>query len=454
MHARYYDRPDLIRHSYRHTHAYYDNHFRLHYRVVWPRYYYPVYYRFGHYGYYHRVYPYYHRKYVFISLGGYWPDDYYYLRYYWYGWHPYVWYGYYPVPREVAGDSYTYYTYNYYSQSDDGTYTSVASETPAVDQSTWADVRNKLDQQSDQAPAAQTAADTRFEEGVQSFEGANYDVAARKFEEAMRLSPDDTILPFAYAQALFADGQYDESVIVLRKALSKVQSDKEGVFYPRGLYANDDVLYAQIEKLVDRVENAPGDDPDMQLLLGYHLLGTGETGYAREPLEAAGRDPENARAAQVLLRLADKIENEAKVGEAEGDVERPEAAPESRTEAVTSSRTQTAGGGVPSSIASGIAPTENAAQPQSQTVPDSGKTDQTVEPHGMLPSSEPQEGDVGSSDETPGSANQASVGSVGSPFGLIDGVRRSLRGDLVIFAGIVLLGWTGVYLQWRLPDRA
>lgn len=452
MHARYYDRPDLIRHSYRHTHAYYDNHFRLHYRVVQPYYYYPVYYRFGHYGYYHRVYPYYHRKYVFISLGGYWPDDYYYLRYYWYGWHPYVWYGYYPVPREVVGDSYTYYTYNYYSQSDDGTYASVASETPAVDQNTWADVRNKLDQQSDQTPAAQTVADTRFEEGVQSFEAANYDVAARKFEEAMRLSPDDMILPFAYAQALFADGQYDESVIVLRKALSKVQSDKEGVFYPRGLYANDDVLYAQIEKLVDRVENAPGDDPDMQLLLGYHLLGTGETGYAREPLEAAGRDPENTRAAQVLLRLADKIESEAKTNEADGDVEKSSAAPQGRTEAVTSSQTQTTPGGDQPAIASGVAPVESAAPPQ--TSPDSNKTEQTVEPNEAAPSNGSQQGDAGSSGDAPAPAHQASAGSIGSPLGLIGGLGRYLRGDLAVFAGIVLLGWTGVYLQWRLPDRA
>lgn len=455
MHARYYDRPDLIRHSYRHTHAYYDHNYRLHYRVIRPHYHYPVYYGFRRHGYYHHVYPYYHRKYVFISLGGWWPSHYPYVRYYWYGYHPYVWYGYYPVAREVVGDSYTYYTYNYYSQSDDGTYTSVASDTPAVDQSTWADVRSQLDQQNEQAPAAQTVADTRFEEGVKSFEAADYDAAARKFDEAMRLSPDDMILPFAYAQALFADGQYDESVIVLRKALSKVTPDKESVFYPRGLYANDDVLYAQIEKLVDRVENA-GNDPDMQLLLGYHLLGTGETGYAREPLEAAGQDPENAQAAQVLLRLADKIESEAKTSEAEPDVEKSGVAPEGPTEAVTSPQTQTTPGGDQPSIASGVAPVQSDAPPQSQTTPDPGKTEQAVEPNGAAPLNVPQQGDAGSSGEAPAPApaNQASVGSVGSPLGLIGGLGRYLRGDLAVFAGIVLLGWTGVYLQWRLPDRA
>jgi tetratricopeptide (TPR) repeat protein len=348
------------------------------------------------------VYPYYHRKYVFISLGGYWPDDYFYMRYYWYGYHPYVWYGYYPVPREVTGDSYTYYTYNYYSQSDDGTYTDTASQPPAVDQSTWANVRQNLDQQKEQTPAAQTVADTRFEEGVKSFEAGSYSAAAEKFEEAMRLSPDDMILPFAYAQAMFADGKYDESVIVLRKALSRVTPDKEGVFYPRGLYANDDVLYAQIQKLVDKVESSSDNDADMQLLLGYHLLGTGETGYAREPLEAASQDPENAQAAQVLLKLADKIESEAKTDEVNGAAEKSSAAPQSqaevKTDAVASAEPQTTAVSVPPvqppTASDAVAPAEKAVEPQPQAAPaDPNKAEQKTEPNEASPST-PQGGVV------------------------------------------------------------
>ena len=91
---------------------YYDPYNRLHHRVIWPTYYYPVYYPFGPSVYCDYVWPYYHRKYVFISLGGWWPYDYTYRRYYWYGYHPYVWYGYYPVAREVAVGSDNYYTYN------------------------------------------------------------------------------------------------------------------------------------------------------------------------------------------------------------------------------------------------------------------------------------------------------------------------------------------------------
>ena len=70
-------------------------------------------------------YPSYHRKYVFVSVGGYWPYDYRYRRYYWYGCHPYYWYGshviYEPAP------STTYNTYNYYN-SDTGSGFSSSSQ--------------------------------------------------------------------------------------------------------------------------------------------------------------------------------------------------------------------------------------------------------------------------------------------------------------------------------------
>jgi hypothetical protein len=313
--ARYNDRPDLITHRSHHVHTYYDLNLRLHHRIIWPSYHFWVGYGFGPDWTFRYVYPYYHRKYVFVSLGGYWPADYTYARYYWYGWHPYVWYGYYPVAYEAMPETNNYYTYNYYG-GDGSTSTyygsdnaSAGGQTVYVDHTTFADVREKLEKQRAE-PAPQTRADTRFEEGVKSFESGAYSVAAEKFAEAAGLAPEDVILPFAYAQALFADGKYSESADALREALRKVSPDKETVFYPRGLYADDDVLFKQIERLVDKVEQS-GDDADLQLLLGYHLLGTGETGYAREPLEQAGQAPENAEAAAVLLKLLDKGEKEA-----------------------------------------------------------------------------------------------------------------------------------------------
>ncbi len=247
---------------------------------------------------------------MFVSLGGWWPWEYDYARYYWYGYHPYTWVGYYPVPREVEGDTYNYYTYNYYTG--DGSYSNTAQTSSGglpygIDAETYAKVQQRVREQQAKEPAEPTQADARFEAGVTSFEAGNYAQAAQEFAVAMEMAPNDMILPFAYAQALFANGQYSDAPEVLRIALQKASPEQEGVFYPRGLYADDEALFAQIEKLLDKVD-AYGFDADLQLLLGYHLLGVGELEYARGPLEQAGQDVENAQAAKVLLDVLNKQE--------------------------------------------------------------------------------------------------------------------------------------------------
>jgi hypothetical protein len=304
----YHDRPHAVHHDYHHHHSFIDRHRRLCYRSIWPTYRYGLYYSFGPWFTFRYVYPYYHRKYVFVSLGGYWPLSYRYRRYYWYGYHPYAWYGYYPIAREVAGDTYNYYTYNYYG--DDNATVSVSPQEPSgivpVDHNTFADVREKLAQQKAEEPMEITLADTYFEDAVKAFEVDNYELAIEKFGEAMALAPDDMILPFAYSQALFARGQYHEAAAVLRQALAKITPDKEGVFYPRGLYSDDDVLFEQINLLVERAE-LYSFDADLQLLLGYHLLGIGKLDEAAESLQYASLDMENAVAATTLLNVLEKI---------------------------------------------------------------------------------------------------------------------------------------------------
>jgi tetratricopeptide (TPR) repeat protein len=251
------------------------------------------------------VYPYYHRKYVFVSLGGYWPFWYRHTRYYWYGCHPYAWYGYYPIARLVGGETYNYYTYNYYY--DNGT--SGADYTGAVDHTTFADVRERLAQRAAEEPDEETPADRYFDDGVKAFESGDYARAAETFAKAMEFAPDDMVLPFAYSQALFAMEEYSEAVEVLWSALSKVSPEKEGVFYPRGLYAEDDVLFKQIDRLAGKAA-LYSFDGDLQLLLGYHLLGIGEIEEAIGALRLANQDLDNASSAAVLLSLAEKLQAE------------------------------------------------------------------------------------------------------------------------------------------------
>jgi hypothetical protein len=304
----YHERREAVKHVRRHEHVYRDYRGRIHHRIVWPRYRFAVYYNWGRHFALRYVYPYYHRKYVFVSLGGYWPVGYRYVRYYWYGCHPYWWHGYYPIAREVRGDTYNYYTYNYYYDDDTAAFEpyQATGDIPVVDHTTFADVRERLSQEAAEEPYEQTLADSYFEDAIKTFETGDYDLAAEMFTKAIELAPEDMILPFAYCQALFAGEKYTEAAEVLRTALAKVTPEKEGVFYPRGLYAKDDILFEQIEWLAKKAE-LYSFDGDLQLLLGYQLLGIGEIDEAVEPLRLASQDLQNASSAVVLLGLLEKI---------------------------------------------------------------------------------------------------------------------------------------------------
>lgn len=306
--TKYEDRSRVVKRIHRHEHVYRDRRSRISHRIVWPGYRFPVYYSWGPLWTFRYVYPYYHRRYVFVGLGGYWPTHYNYLRYYWYGYHPYDWYGYYPMAHEVAGDTDNYYTYNY-NYADSLSPSASYQPTGSVDHTTFADVRERLAQQTPAEPDAQTSADDYFEEGVKAFEEGDYAAAAQQFAEAMDLAPEDMVLPFAYAQALFANGQYSEAAQALRSALQNVLAEAEGVFYPRGLYTEEDLLFEQID-LLSEVAELYSSDADIQLLLGYQLLGIGEIDEAFEPLHQASLDLNNKDSAAILLDLLERIRTE------------------------------------------------------------------------------------------------------------------------------------------------
>lgn len=274
---------------------------RIFNRVVWPKYVYPIYYSYGRSHYIHYVRPNYHRKYIFFSIGSYWPAYYTSVRYYWYGSHVYRWYGCYPTVYSVGGDTYNYYTYN--------TYNDTAAPLTTVDHTTFEDVRQKLSEQNQQQPDAETLADKFFEDGVNAFEKQNYDAAAAAFADAIALDPDDRILPFAYVQALFASEQYSKAADILRLALEQMPADQQGLFFPRGLYAEDEILYEQIEDLHTRAETF-SYDPDLPLLLGYQLIGVEQHEDARKWLEQAAQYDLNENATNILTELLDKLQEQ------------------------------------------------------------------------------------------------------------------------------------------------
>jgi len=196
------------------------------------------------------------------------------------------------VPYQYAGGStYNYYTYNY-ADSQQAAPDSPPSYTPAP------------------PPESTTLADECFEAGVKAFAEGNYTMAVRQFGLAAMEADDDKIIPFAYAQALFASGDYASAARILRGAVSRVKPVEEGVFYPRGLYTSDDILFKQIETLAAKAKEEP-QNANLQLLLGYHYLGLGEHEKAAEPLSIASQDQFNGQTARSLLQLLDKLRIDA-----------------------------------------------------------------------------------------------------------------------------------------------
>jgi len=307
----YRDRPYGYSSRDRYLHRFNDRYGYPCYQVIWPSYRFGVWYRHGLDWSLQFVYPFYHRKYVFVSLDGWWPSDYAYARYHWYGWHPYEWYGYYPVAQEVQSDTINYYTYNYYGMD-------TTEGISAPPQTIYGIPREELSpgaqdqEQGGSKPSEPTGTDVGFEEGVKAFEAEQYANAVECFRQVVAIDGEDRVAPFAYAQALFADGRYSDAAEAIRQALAPADSTQpsRGVFYTRGLYKDEDTLYGHIDRLMDQVERSP-EEADLQLLLGYHLLGIGEADQALAPLQKAGLEPKNAQAVGLLTDLAEKIAEKA-----------------------------------------------------------------------------------------------------------------------------------------------
>ncbi len=277
--------------SRRSLYHYHRDHYpssRIFYWVSWPNCSRPIYYTWGHHHTFGYFWPYYHRRFVFVSLGGYWPG-YTYRRYYWYGCHPYRWYGDYPPADVIAGDTYNYYYYNDAPQGE------------ALNEA-----RRKFEEAPPAEPSQESQTDRYFEQAVKAFEAGDYAAAAAKFRDARDREPADIVLPFAYVQALFANGEYKAAAEALREALIKASPEKEGVFFPRGLYPDENILQQHIEQLTRAAQLDPSDS-DLRLLLGYQLLGTSRLDEAGGHLQSARTDEKNSHSAAVLIDLLEKL---------------------------------------------------------------------------------------------------------------------------------------------------
>ena len=113
-------------------------------------------------------------------------------------------------------------------------------------------------------------------------------------------------MPFAHIQALVAGGHYFEASQLLRMKLDEIAPREEGIFFPRGLYADEALLYEHVAKL----EKTAADNPDraeLRLLLGYQLFGLGKYDRAIENLQEAKQSYANRKAASQLIEMLQKV---------------------------------------------------------------------------------------------------------------------------------------------------
>jgi hypothetical protein len=260
----------------------------------------------GYYGYY--PYGHHHRSSIFINIGGYWPWWYVDLwPWYWYGYYPYYWYEPYPYGYWIGPGVSNYYYYNYQTPAAPPE-SEYGIQEPNYEAFRQARQRQEQQQQTTEQPETKT--DANFDEGVKAFGQGEYNVAVERFAQAVQSAPEDTVMPFAYSQALFAAKDYHKAAQVLRSAIAGTSPETEGVFYPRGLYSSDTVLEKQISEL-DAAAKANPADYDLQFLLGYEQLGMNRLDEARAHLQEAQNGPVNGPAAKSLLVLIDRLEKEA-----------------------------------------------------------------------------------------------------------------------------------------------
>jgi tetratricopeptide (TPR) repeat protein len=188
----------------------------------------------------------------------------------------------------IAGNTYNYYYYNTAPQGEE-----------------LNKAHKELEENAPAKPADETQADRDFEAAVKAFDAGDYATATARFQNALQLAPEDIVVPFAYVQALFADGQFQKAAEALREALLKSSPQEEGVFYPRGLYKDESLLHKQIEQLSEAVGKNT-TDAKMRLLLGYQLLGTGKLDEAAEHLENARLNSHTNLAATLLIDVLEK----------------------------------------------------------------------------------------------------------------------------------------------------
>lgn len=226
---------------------------------------------------------------------------------------------YYPGPP-LYGPPYYDNRYYYDRPSDlpyDQQYSEPNTETQPPEDTPYAPPQTDTDEQTDDAARQEYE---RFEQEraaeqarvadylhriAEPFRRGDYAEALNQAEQATAAEPDNPILGFAYTQALFANGRYDEAAEALRKSLNAVDMQKQGLFFGEILYPDPGVLNARIADLQQTAQVRPGS-ADLYLLLSYELMAAGRYDEVPQALRNA-QSYANLQAIDLLKEVLDEI---------------------------------------------------------------------------------------------------------------------------------------------------
>jgi tetratricopeptide (TPR) repeat protein len=154
------------------------------------------------------------------------------------------------------------------------------------------------------APAPSAAdADALLVTGWQQFKAGSYPESLESFRQAVLARPDDPQAKVAFAQALFAIGNYPDAAFLIRRAFELLPDWPVTGEDPRARYADPAEHAEQMVALRSFLEHVPAD-PAATLVLAVQNYFTGDFAAAKEEFSLlAALDPEDLVAKRFLERL-------------------------------------------------------------------------------------------------------------------------------------------------------
>jgi tetratricopeptide (TPR) repeat protein len=138
-----------------------------------------------------------------------------------------------------------------------------------------------------QATAASEAA-TFDQAGEQAFQAGQYRDAAYDFRHALVDDQQNGVVAMMLAQALFAQGSYNEAAAATELGMVLLPQDQWGIVVKnyKELYPNN-ATYTQQLRAAEQARNAKPDDPALRFVLGFQFNYLGYPTQAAKEVEKA-----------------------------------------------------------------------------------------------------------------------------------------------------------------------